>query len=89
MITFAVLTPVDTSTGIARIGKPHVITKREVILSASRAETIQQANDGKRREDITKDMILELKSAGMSLEQIALELECSRGVIYNRLAERR
>ena len=49
MNTFTVLTPVCTSTGVVRIGKPHVITKREEVMAASYVDRIKEMNDKRRK----------------------------------------
>lgn len=87
MIIFTVLTPVDTSTGIARIGKPHVITKREVIVTTNYAEHIKKANNVTRIQDITKEQVQKLRNSGKTYDEIADILHCSHTTIFNRLRE--
>lgn len=88
MNTFTVVHAVDTSTGVARIGKAHVIKKHEEMAAALDAERTRKAAVKNRIADVTKERILELKNAGMDYVEIALELNCSVSVIYSRLRER-
>lgn len=52
MNTFTVLTPVDTSTGIAVIGKAHVIEKREEVIAESYIERIGKANKQRKKQPL-------------------------------------
>ena len=48
MNTFTVVHAVDTSTGVAVIGKAHVIEKREELIAASYSRRITAAAERKR-----------------------------------------
>lgn len=52
MNTFAIEHAVDFSTGVAKIGKVHVISKRDYIMSESLQKRIEKAS--KAREGATK-----------------------------------
>lgn len=89
MNTFTVLTPVDTSTGVARIGKPHIVSKREEVIAASLADRLRQAKDANKREDVTTKKVMKLKGDGMTHEEIMDKLYCSRNVVVDRLKKGR
>lgn len=85
MNTFTVEHAVDFSSGTARIGKVHVIRKYEEMADAMDAERCKKAAAKTRRTDITKERILELKAAGMTLLDITVELDCTYNTICRRL----
>ena len=89
MNTFTVLTPVDTSTGVARIGKPHIVSKREEVVAASLADRIREAKAANTREDVTTEKVMKLKGYGMTHEEIMDKLYCSRNVVVDRLKKGR
>ena len=88
MQTFTVQHAVDFSSGTAKIGKCHILEKREDVMAASLAERIEKCTQKNRIKEITVEQIMQLKSEGLTIDEIAADLKCSRHVIYQRLKER-
>lgn len=88
MHTFTIQHAVDFSTGVARIGKCHQVDKRELVEAEYRQKNIQKARNAKRIADITYEQIMQLRNEGLTIDEIAADLECARGTVYQRINER-
>lgn len=50
MNTFGVVHAVDFSTGVARIGKVHTITKAEDLQAFNKAQSLEKAHEKRRKQ---------------------------------------